>query len=156
MNSKCNAAPLAEDPQAGPSWQEQGVDVDMYFSRNILMYTIVIFHIVIFYIFNALHVCALLCLPVCVTSSVHERCAPAYRRVLITQLKAIAPLTLLVNGALRPQYAWTHSIVTTTRPWTQEHLLFKPRDHHENCVGLKPAKTLASRLAPLCVTLRRV
>ena len=29
MNCKCHAAPLAEDPQAGPSWHEQGVDVDI-------------------------------------------------------------------------------------------------------------------------------
>ena len=45
-----------------PVGQEQGGHVDiMYFSRNILTYTIIIFHIVIF-----VHCCASLCVCVCV------------------------------------------------------------------------------------------
>ena len=58
----------------------------MYFLRKILMYTIIIFHIVIFFIFNGMHVCALLRLPMCATSRVYEHCAPAYRHVLLTPL----------------------------------------------------------------------
>ena len=87
MKCKCHAAPLAEGPQAGPGWQEQGVDVDirtMYFLSNILMYTIITFHIVILFILNGLHVCGLLRLPVCVTSRAYEHRAAADRQVLLT------------------------------------------------------------------------